>query len=161
RADREISGATVRHDEYVPSAGWSRRCGAARGWLYHQRPISGTPVLALASRTSEGLATTVRAISRHRLERAYAPAPVLPAPGVGLASGLPAAAFTAAVVALLLGAWRLARTIGRLRLADDAVLATWTVAVAWLALVAEILSAGHWLGSRTGWTTGCLLLYLA
>jgi len=74
-------------------------------------------------------------------------------------SGLPQVAFLVAVAALLGGAWRLVRSVGRLHVADDALLAAVTVATAWLAIVAEVLSLGEWLGSMTGWLVGCLVLY--
>lgn len=75
--------------------------------------------------------------------------------------GLPQATFFVAVGALFLGAWRLVRSLGRLRVADDAVLASWTLAIAWLALVAEVLSLAGLLGVTTGWLIGCLALYAA
>jgi 4-amino-4-deoxy-L-arabinose transferase-like glycosyltransferase len=73
-------------------------------------------------------------------------------------SGLGPARFVVAVVLLAVGAWRVTGALVRPARLIDAVLVAWTIAIAWLAVVAEALSAFRLLGEPYGWLVGAGVL---
>ena len=68
--------------------------------------------------------------------------------------GLRAAGFPLVFGLVAYGAWRVARAACRPAALVDAVLLTWTLGVAWVVVMAEVLSALYALGQPLGWLVG-------
>lgn len=70
------------------------------------------------------------------------------------------AGFVVLVGLLGYGSWRLALAVFRPATVADATMLTWTLALAWVGLVAEILSLGRLLGHEVAWLVGVASLTL-
>lgn len=70
-------------------------------------------------------------------------------------------AFVLLLALLGFGAWHVAGALFRPRTLADALLLALTVGAAGVALLAEVLSAGRWLGQPVGWLAGAAALALA